>query len=63
MPTALYDKVYSVPLAYKRPKPKLSELAEEFEFSEFGRSSGIPAGWYLAPALLIIAVVSSFLLG
>jgi hypothetical protein len=62
MPTVLYDDIYSVPLAYKRRKPRVSPVADELEFSEYGRSSGIPAGWYLAPALLIVPAALLLLL-
>jgi hypothetical protein len=32
-------------------------LSEDLEFSEYGRSAGIPAGWYLVPGLLITATL------
>jgi hypothetical protein len=62
MPIALYDDVYSVPLAYKRPEPRLVAMADELEFSEYGRSPVIPAGWYIAPALLIVPAALLLLL-
>jgi len=60
MPTALYDEVYSVPLVRRR-RPALDRQAEDLEFSEYGRSSGIPAGWYLLPGLLITATLVALL--
>jgi hypothetical protein len=62
MPTALYDQIHSVPLSRHRRRPAVpGRGAEELEFSEYGRSSSIPAGWYLLPGLLITATLVALL--
>jgi hypothetical protein len=62
MPTALYDEIYSVPQARKRRRPvPLGRSNDELEFSEYGRSSAIPAGWYLLPGLVITATLMALL--
>ena len=55
MPTAFYDEVFSVPVTDKKTKFRAERRPpiDDLEFSEYGRSADIPAGWYLAPALLI----------
>lgn len=62
MPTALYDEIYSVPLARHRRRPAAPARSnEDLEFSEYGRSSGVPAGWYLLPGLVITAALMALL--
>ncbi len=57
MPTALYDDVFSVPLAKSGEKKRLDAAQQELEFSEYGRSSRFGPGWYIVPLLLIWPVI------
>jgi len=56
MPTTFYGEVFSFPLA-ARVRRTGRAVSEDLEFSEYGRSAKIPAGWYLAPALLVWPIV------
>jgi hypothetical protein len=64
MPTAFYDEVFALPVACKRSRHRIaaSRISEDLEFSEYGRSPRIPAGWYLAPVLLAWPVLLAVLL-
>lgn len=62
MPTAC-GQAFSVPLSRKRPERKtLDKKAEDLEFSEYGRSPGVPPGWYVLPTFLIGVAVLVLLL-